>query len=51
MKPEVMETVLTEILEEQKQLNQKHASYTSILMDMDDKINSQEKTLVNCMTG
>ena len=38
MKPEVLETVMTEILEEQKQVSDKLGSYTSVLMEVYEKL-------------
>jgi len=40
-----METVLTEILEEQQQVNQKLSSFTSVVMELHDKINSTDHEL------
>jgi len=42
MKPEVLETVMTEILEEQKQVSDKLGSYTSILMEVYEKLSKTE---------
>jgi hypothetical protein len=47
MKPEVLETVMTEILEEQKQVSDKLGSYTSILMEVNDKLSKTEEADFN----
>lgn len=43
MEPGVIETVLTEVLEEQKQVNSKLSSFTAVLMEMhESKTNSKD---------